>query len=670
MSKLWVYDIETIINCITFCATNAETDETVQFVMHESRDDSQALYEFLCDLRDNRGGLIGFNNRGFDWPVLSEFVDAYMRNVRGSNLITSTYYSAQSIIGTQSNGMFGGRRFFDEWVPQLDLFLIHHFNNAARATSLKAVQVAIKWPNVMDNLFPHDVPVSEAEIPHLLEYNMNDVAATKELYKRSANKIELRKKLGVKFPKLKKKFMNSSDVGIGEDIFLFYLSKAMGISIRDLKQLKTRKSNVHLKDIIFPHIKFETPEFLSIYNKMMNTVVGPDEIESALKQIEGLKDAEEILEVLAQKELGVKKVAKSKKKKGFSYTTRWGDFWFYYGIGGIHGCITPGKYTSDENYILIDSDVKSFYPNIAIRDNLHPRHLNKQSFVSTYERIFDDRVAAQGANDKVMSDGLKLSLNGVFGKSGFDKSVFYDPHFFCGITINGQLLLSMFAERVLTSGVDAQILQINTDGVTFRIARKDLDKYSEIASQWEADTKMWLEHAHYDMMAIRDVNNYIAMYTDGKVKLKGDFEVEKEFHKDNSFNVVAIAARDYFCYGKPVLDTLKEHEDIYDFCGRYKGTKKFSVQFVYLGKDDKGLPCEMRDEYGKIYRYLPVIKGGTSIKVDAETGKITNLLAGRPTEAFSKYHDFDKRLLDYNFFIWKTQELINSVTHPQTDLLR
>lgn len=663
MSKNWVYDIETIVNCFTLCAVNVETKEEKRFVIHESRNDGPELADWLNEIHISRGGLIGFNNRAFDWPVL---FNIYQTLRQPADIIIKKAYSvAQQLISQEK------RDYVDEWIPQLDLYLINHYNNKNRATSLKAVQVAIKWHNVMDNLYPHYEPVSKAQLEALLKYNMNDVLSTLAFFEKNSDKIELRRKLGKKFTRLRKRFMNASDVSVGEMIFLHKLCENMGVTPKEIKEMKKRGGNVPLNKIIFPSASFTTPEFIKVYDRMMNTVVGADEIEDTLRKVEQAKGAstEDLLEIISEKGLQVKRKPQSKKKKGFDVVTRWGDFRFFYGIGGIHGCIHPGLYKAEKGYVIRDADVKSYYPNLAIRNRLHPYHLPQDVFCATYEGIFDDRVAAQKEGDKVMSDGLKLSLNGIFGKSGFRESHFYDPYFFCGITINGQLLLSMLAERILTAGIDCQILQINTDGVTFKVKEEDLPIYDQVCKKWEEDTGMWLEFVDYEFMAIRDVNNYIAKSTAGKVKLKGQYEIEKEWHKDNSFAVIPLAVKNYFCDNIPVVETLSTHPDLYDFCGRYKGTANWSVEFVYLGEKN-GIPSECRDIYGKIFRYIPVKKGGTSIKVNKKDGRVINLLAGRQTEAFSVYHEIDRNNIDLDYFIWQTETMINDIIRPQTDLFR
>ena len=89
------------------------------------------------------------------------------------------------------------------------------------------------------------------------------------------------------------------------------------------------------------------------------------------------------------------------------------------------------------------------------------------------------------------------------------------------ITINGQLLLCMLAEWLLTVPT-LQIIQCNTDGITYRIRREYIPQAEALQKQWEAYTLLELESVEYSRMWIKNVNNYVAEETSGKLKTKGD----------------------------------------------------------------------------------------------------------------------------------------------------
>jgi hypothetical protein len=121
--------------------------------------------------------------------------------------------------------------------------------------------------------------------------------------------------------------------------------------------------------------------------------------------------------------------------------------------------------------------------------------------------------------------------------------------------------------------------------------------------------------------------------------------------------------REYFVNGTPVAETIRNHKNILDFCGRYKATPGWSVYFVYLdGAQEKRL------DFGKIYRYLPVITGGVSLKVNKD-GREHHLCEGYQTMPFNRITDFDWNNLNYKFFEQECQKLIETIQPTQLSLL-
>ena len=184
----------------------------------------------------------------------------------------------------------------------------------------------------------------------------------------------------------------------------------------------------------------------------------------------------------------------------------------------------------------------------------------------------------------------------------------------------------------------------------------------KICKEWEEITKLQLEYADYSQMIIRDVNNYIAVGTDGKIKEKGSFETKKDWHKDNSYMVVPLAVREYFVNGIPIEETLAKHENILDFCGRYKASRGWHVEFAYLDGN-----TEKRIEFGKIYRFLPVIKGGVSLKLNKD-GRQHHLCEGYQTYPYNQLEKFDKSNLNMKFFVAECQKLIETI-YPRQEIL-
>ena len=186
------------------------------------------------------------------------------------------------------------------------------------------------------------------------------------------------------------------------------------------------------------------------------------------------------------------------------------DYRYDYGVGGIHGSISNKIARSNKKYILVDADVSSYYPNMAISNNVYPEHLGTK-FCSIYEDMYKQRKSY----DKKSAENamLKLALNGVYGDSNNQYSPFYDPQYTMSITINGQLLLCMLSEALMQSS-ELSMIQINTDGATVRYPRRLKDWVHSVCQWWEQLTGLQLECAEYKRMWIRDCNNYIAEYVD------------------------------------------------------------------------------------------------------------------------------------------------------------
>lgn len=638
-----VYDVETFSNCFTYIDYDPETKEINEFVITSFKNQSKEFVEYIKMLEAKKAGMVGFNNLHFDWPVVSTIVEQEL------NTGEAIYAFAQTLINSEK------RPYFKQSINQLDLYLLNHYDNKARSTSLKALEVSCGWDNVMDMPMDHTTTITPVNLPMLLEYNKNDVLFTAKFYSMCKEKIELRRKISKKY---KLKVLNKSDVVIGESIFLKYLSDSMGLEVSQLTQIRGKRADVSLKKIIFPYVTFQEPAFQKLLRLMQETVSSSQFLKNFVENMDTKKDTNKLYQKFKDNNIRVQRIAQ--QKKSFSFSVQYDNIRLDYGVGGIHGCVKPGVYKASETHGILDIDVKSYYPNLFIQNRLHPKQMDQDTFVKVYSDIFQERVKAQKEGDKLTSDALKLALNGLFGKTGSDVSCFYDPNVFFAVTVNGQLLLTMLVERLVRKG--ASLLQVNTDGVTILynyLLREDI---MQICKEWEEVTKLQLEYANYASMVIRDVNNYIAVGEDGKIKEKGAFETKKDWHKDNSYMVVPLAVREYFANGTPVIQTLRNHTNLLDFCGRYKASKGWHVEFIYLdGSEEKRL------EYGKIYRFLPVLKGGVSMKINKD-GREHHLCEGYQTFPYNKLEDFDLKNLNMKFFENECAKLIELIEPTQLEL--
>jgi hypothetical protein len=217
---------------------------------------------------------------------------------------------------------------------------------------------------------------------------------------------------------------------------------------------------------------------------------------------------------------------------------------------------------------------------------------------------------------------MKLASNGTYGNSNNKHSVFYDPRFTMAITINGQLLLCMLAEWLLT--VDTlQIIQINTDGITYRIHRSRLEHAEIIRAIWMRRTRLVLEEVRYSRMWIRDVNNYIAEPVGAglsDLKQKGAYWYPRVFpddisnaqppawHKDYSAQIVIMAAVAHMVEGVDIERYIDAHRDPFDFMCRAKVDRS---SHLMIGDQEQQRIC----------RYYIAHNGGPMRKISPPTGE-------------------------------------------------
>lgn len=525
--NLYVYDIEVYPNVFTVTIIRPSDVAIWRFRICPMVNQGVEFFTFLTQVRESDGRMVGFNNIGYDYPVIHRLIQ------QGGHVYAADIYEKSSEI-INSDDRFGHIIWSDDrYVEQVDLFKIHHFDNVAKSTSLKMLEFNMRADSIQDLPFEPGRVLTAEEIEVLIQYNDHDVHNTVDFLAETIPMLEFRDELSAKY---ERDFTNHNDTKIGEDYFIMELER-QGVECyhrpngrREPRQ--TVRPSIDLNSVIFPWVQFQHPEFQRVLNWLRSQTIV--ETKGVFKDLSCVVN-------------------------GFQY-----DF----GTGGIHGSVDSQIVSSDEQYVVIDLDVASYYPNLAIANNLYPEHLGRQ-FCDIYLDVYNQRRNhAKGTPENAM---LKLALNGVYGKSNSDFSCFYDPAYTMAITINGQLLLCLLAEY-LSNIPDLTMVQINTDGLTVRCPREHQDTVMFIAQTWEELTGLTLERVDYNRMFIRDVNNYIGEYLDGKLKRKSAYcyGPDLDWHQNHSSQIIAMAAEAALVHGENVEQFIRNHPDTMDFMLRTK----------------------------------------------------------------------------------------------------
>lgn len=603
-----VYDIECLIDMFLLIAKDVATGKVKTFEISNRKDKREELYKFLSSLSRHKQEMVGFNNLKYDMQLVHQIM--LNKNFNQSN--QDIYNFSQEVIHQDKN-------IYQPWVfqiPQLDLYKISHFDNKNKRTSLKQLQYTMNYKTVQDMPYSHDQRTTDDQKDEIVQYCLNDIESTEAYYKTGymQSAIELRRKLTKEFGI---NCMNFNDTQIGSEIFLLKYSAKTKIPIKEIRNQRTPRPSLALKEVILPYIKFNSVEFNSILKQFNANVIDTT-------------------------------VDKLKLEKSVVFNNIQLDF----ALGGLHGSIKPGIYESDDEYDIIDIDVSSYYPNLAIQNQLYPEHLGI-IYCEILNDFYQERKLIPKTDPK--NGAYKLALNGTYGKSKEKFSFFYDPKYTMATTINGQLLLAMLLETTDF----CQVLQVNTDGITFKVHRNDKDKFLEACNDQMKMTKLELEFNYYKKMIIRDVNNYIAVSTNNKIKQKGIFEIDLAYHKKSSFRIIPLALTSHFVFGRSYVQYIQDDKNILNFVGGVKKKEDFDLIYTVL-KNGSFVNTKLQ----KVTRYyasksnsvlMKHYKDGRKIQVHAKTN--IKVLQELPEEFPS---DVNKQ-----YYIRETRKIIDLIENKQ-----
>lgn len=661
--KPWYYDLEQFENFHSAYFISMKGEERY-FIIHESRNDIVEYVEFL---QSEVKSLMGFNCLEYDYPMIHfilEELTFHRNDWEFPHKINSLLYSkSYSLIHSE------GYRAIPHWkviIPQLDIFKILHFDNVNNSCSLKKVEFIIRFGNVDDIDVGNIKTIETKDIPEIIKYNRNDALATKKLIESYRNDIQLRKSISKLYKHYGKlDWMNFNDAKIGSTIFTVPLAKELGISVKELRELRTERPQINVRSLILPYVNFKTPEFNQILSMFKS------------KTIYGTK-------------------------KPFEFEAIFKDVKYVYGVGGLHGSIKAGEYYAEEGYSIVEVDVASYYPNLSIRNKFFPEHLGK-IFCEIYESMFDQRMESkakvkQGIDveyNNLIVSLFKLALNGSYGKTNDKYSFLYDPEMTMKICINGQLLLSMLVERLVINVPEIMMIYANTDGICFKIPNFKLDRMRKICKMWEKLTKLELEEDLYKGVIIRDVNNYLKI-KDGNLYPsqpkstfydnsytehggKGCFEVVKtkngkvSFAKNWSAVVVQKAIYNHYVNGEDVRHSILNHDDIFDFYMFHKNSKSpkngepIEAFMVYDKNPD------VLNKLSKSTRYYVSTDGGRMIKINRAAPSRKDSVHKKKRCTIANVHvekNMEEYNIDYSYYINECFKIINVVENNfQTKLL-
>lgn len=626
-----------------------------------------------------RTDLFGFNNKGYDDLMIKGFMMHFNRYDTTKALIKYLKSLNDRIIKLQSDrdAFYADKdlellrcyRLPYATVDLQQIFGLHSAtvivdkegNRQKYGKSLKQTSINLKWHELLDFKLP---PIDKEEyecywkynnsykgmtlaqinelvtndfdryilpkyVEPMLYYNKNDVFLVCEIARQKPDEIKLRYAITSAFGI---NVLCSARANVADKLTVKFYSDMSGLTKDKFIKSRTTRTRLSFNKIIFPHIKFKTPELQQLLEEM--------------KQVSVYHTTD----------------------KDFSKEITFRGTTYKLACGGIHSQDPPRACISTDDFVYLHHDYTSYYPSIIISYNIAPKHLHKASFVKMVAYLKDTRVKCKhggdidvikGVPNKIAAEALKIVINSIYGKLGSELFFLYDRFAQLQVTINGQLMTMTLVEELELNGI--HVISANTDGIVIKLPRNKFNVYKEITDRWNEFNKMGADYEEYDRIISRDINNYFDIQTTGDIEYKGALDPKqyiKNLSKGYDMPIVAEAVFEYFANNVPVMETLHKHTDILDFCKTQNVGRQFEVVYDVI-------------ENGKIktihsqrhVRFYVSTKGVVIQKENNVNHKRSNLASGLPVIILNSLDDkpIEDRNIDYSYYYNECYKIIDPI---------
>lgn len=517
-------------------------------VMFLNRSGDVAAFEHPLDTSNiqqilNSYEVVTFNGTSYDIPMLS----AALQGLSTAQLKSMSDAIIQSDLKSW--------QFYKQYaVPELQLDHVDLIEVVPGMASLKIYGGRLHVEELEDLPIDPDSETTLEDREQLKRYCHKDLKNTMRLLDTLTPQIDLRRSMSAQYGQ---DLRSKSDAQIAEAVLVSEVSSRLGRKIK--KPSRT----------LFSSFNYVAPEFVKF-------------------QTDQLKNA---LSIVTSRPFEVNNKGTTVMPKELEdLKIKLGGTVYQMGMGGLHSREKEVYYVADGTFSLRDWDVASYYPSIILNCGLYPQQMG-EVFLDIYREIVNKRLDAKRSGNKVVADSLKICINGSFGKLGSCYSSLYSPDLMVQTTVTGQLSLLMLIEVLELMKIP--VISGNTDGIVIKCPAAKESDMSKIIKWWENTTGFEMEESRYKAVYSRDVNNYIAIKEDGKVKTKGCFAYAG-LQKNPSNEICTDALIAYLKDGVPYEETIRACKDIRKFvtvrtvkggavkCGKYLGK---AIRWYYNGSD-------------------------------------------------------------------------------------
>lgn len=552
-----------------------------------------------------RWRVVGFNSRNYDMPML-----AYAMAGASCGALKQ---ASDNIILTDMRPW----QFFDhynlpelpDWIDHIDLMEVSP--GSPQKPSLKMYAGRLHSKRMQDLPFEPDRVLSNNDIEALDLYHVNDLDVTRDKYFELKPQIDLRAQMSDQYGV---DVRSKSDAQVAEAVI-----KA------ELERLLKRK--IYRPDVNPGTFRYKAPSWVKFQTPAMQKMLRDITTMPFVVRRDGVVEGPKFLDDLEM---------------------RLGDGVYRMGLGGLHSSESKAVNLSDDEYVILDRDVTSYYPSIILNNKLYPKHLG-EAFLTVYKSIFERRLAAKKAGHKNIAETLKIVLNGSFGKLGSPYSVLYSPDLMIQTTITGQLAVLMLIEELEMRSI--HVVSANTDGFVTKVPRSRRGEFLAVITEWEWVSGFGTEETEYKGLYSRDVNNYVAIPAQGKVKLKGAFAIGGPGQpgaagmKKNPTNEVCIDALiAYLKDGTPIEQTIRACTDI--------------RKFVSIRRVNGGCLDQDGELVGKVVRFYYAAGSTGTLKYKTSGNDVPKSEGAKPLMELPESFPDD---VEYSWYVRETTAMMQDI---------
>lgn len=507
---------------------------------------------------------------------------------------------------------------FEKKYPQyqVNVNLVDLIEVAPGIASLKIYGGRMHSKKMQDLPIEPSASIRPHQRPLLRKYCKNDLRVTRDLANKLAPQLEVRRILSKQLADE----LDASDLGYLFDTQDLRSRSDAQIAEAVLKQRVFMRTGAipRKRPAVYPSFRYTAPSYIKFRD-------------------ESLQHALQVLttEDMVIADTGHVRMPAAVEKLSLTL----GETAYKLGLGGIHSQESEVSHYASDAVYLRDIDVVSYYPNMMLNMGMYPDSMGPH-FLAVFRDILVERVAAKRAGEKAKNESYKIVLNGTFGKTASKYSIFYNPQMMVATTITGQLSLLMLIEALTRYGIP--VVSANTDGVVVKCPRELEDRQRLIVKTWEKVTKLETEETDYRSIHSRDVNSYIAIKTDGKVKSKGAFAYSG-LAKNPSNEICLDAVIAYLTLGTPVEQTVRGCADL---------SKFVTVRRVTGGAVKDG------DVIGKAIRWYYSSATRGTINYASNDNTVPRSVGAKPVMDLPDQFPTD---VDYDWYITEANELLMDI---------